>query len=191
MNDTLEQLLTPQPVRTRTGPSTGTLFMLFGFVVFGAIIGLALLRQSAPQPKQGAAPDFEFETFEGVKYRLSDLRGKVVVLNFWASWCAPCRDEAPELQSAWEYYRPSEDVVFLGVAYADNGVRSLEFLDEYNIDYLNAPDLGTRISELYGIRGVPETFVIDQNGEVVQFIFAGVTEAHLRTIIDPLLEERS
>lgn len=193
MTDTLDQLLGPQPEvdRSRKGLSTGTIFMLVGFVVFGVVIALALFRQSAPQPTEGAAPDFEFVTFDGVNYRLSDFRGKVVVLNFWASWCAPCRDEAPELQSAWEYYRPSEQVVFLGIAYADNGVRSLEYLDEFQIDYLNAPDLGTRISELYGIRGVPETFVIDQNGEVAQFIFAGVTEAQLREVIDPLLEERS
>ena len=193
MTDTLDQLLSPQPeaARTRKRLSAGTIFLLIGFVVFGAVIALQLFQQSAPQPTDGSAPDFEFETFDGAAHRLSDFRGKVVVLNFWASWCPPCREEAPELQSAWEHYRPSDKVVFLGIAYADNGVRSMAYLDEYKIDYLNAPDLGTRISDLYGIRGVPETFVIDQNGSVAKFILAGVTEAQLREVIDPLLGERS
>lgn len=187
MSSTLKQLTSPEVPAARKGLSPATWFMLVGFVALGLIVGLALLRQTKPQPTDGPAPDFAFTTFEGEEYQLSDLRGKVVVLNFWASWCAPCRDEAPELESAWKHYEPTDDVVFLGVAYVDNGVRSLEFLDEYDVSYLNAPDLGTRISALYGIRGVPETFVIDQEGKVAKFLIAGVTEAQLRDVIDPLL----
>lgn len=187
MSSTLEQLTTPEIAPSRKRLSPATWFMLVGFVALGIIVALALLRQTRPQPTEGPAPDFAFTTFDGEEYQLSDLKGKVVVLNFWASWCAPCRDEAPHLESAWKYYEPSGDVVFLGVAYADNGVRSLEFLEEYNVSYLNAPDLGTRISALYGIRGVPETFIIDQEGRVAQFLIAGVTETQLRRIIDPLL----
>ena len=188
MSSTLEQLTSPEvPAARRKGLSPASLFMLVGFVVLGIIVALALLRQTRAQPTEGPAPDFAFTTFDGEEYQLSDLKGKVVVLNFWASWCAPCRDEAPELESAWKHYEPTGDVVFLGVAYADNGVRSLEFLNEYGITYLNAPDLETRVSALYGIRGVPETFVIDQRGDVAQFLFAGVTASQLRAIIDPLL----
>jgi cytochrome c biogenesis protein CcmG, thiol:disulfide interchange protein DsbE len=187
MSSMLEQLTAPEKPASRPRLSPATWFMLVGFVALGIIVALALLRQSRPQPTNGPAPDFAFTTFDGEEYRLSDLKGKVVVLNFWASWCAPCRDEAPELQSTWEHYAPSGDVVFLGVAYADNGVRSLEFLDEYGVTYLNAPDLETRISAMYGIRGVPETFIIDQNGDVAQFLIAGVTAPQLRAAIDPLL----
>lgn len=187
MSSTLEQLTAPEVPAARKGLSPATLFMLVGFVALGIIVALALLRQTRAQPTEGPAPDFAFTTFDGEEYQLSDLKGKVVVLNFWASWCAPCRDEAPELEAAWKHYEPTGDVVFLGVAYADNGVRSLEFLNEYGITYLNAPDLETRISALYGIRGVPETFVIDQRGDVAQFLFAGVTASQLRAIIDPLL----
>lgn len=168
--------------------SLGSIVLLAGIVISAAIFGLALMRQSETQPGEGTpASDFEFTTFDGETYRLSDFRGKVVMLNFWASWCAPCREEAPELQAAWEYYQ-DKDVVFLGIAYADNGPKSLEYLEEFDVTYLNAPDLGTRISEEYNIQGVPETFIIDKEGNVAQFIYAGVTRERLISIIDGLLQ---
>jgi cytochrome c biogenesis protein CcmG/thiol:disulfide interchange protein DsbE len=157
-------------------------------VVAGMIIAVQLYNQQQTQPVTGhLAPGFDFTTFDGESFKLSDFRGKVVVLNFWASWCAPCRVEAPELQAAWERYQESGDVVFIGIAYADNGPRSIAYLEEFEITYLNAPDLGTRISDLYRIQGVPETFIIDQNGDVAQFIYAGVGEEQLVNIIEPLL----
>lgn len=178
----------PTEKRKRGGLSSGSLFLLSAIVIAGLVIALALARQNQAQPHSGPAPDFSITTFDGQEYRLSDFRGQVVVLNFWASWCGPCRVEAPELESTWQKYE-DDGVVFIGVAYADNGPRSMQYLDDYEITYINAPDLGTRISELYNIQGVPETFIIDRNGDVAEFIYAGVTEDQLSAIIDPLLVE--
>lgn len=177
---------TPQPPATPRSLSLPTLILLVGVISVIIVVGIALARRG--QPTDGTAPDFTATTFDGQTLRLSDLRGQVVVLNFWASWCGPCRQEAPTLQALSAEYR-DRGVVFLGIAYAEEDARSLAFIDEFSITYLNAPDRGTVISEtLYGITGVPETFIIDQNGMVAEFIPANVSEAQLRATLDRLIE---
>jgi cytochrome c biogenesis protein CcmG, thiol:disulfide interchange protein DsbE len=168
------------------GFGLGSIVLMLSVIVAAAMVGVALFRQNEGRPLEGPAPNFEFTTFDGETYQLSDFRGQVVMLNFWASWCVPCIAEAPEFQSAWEKYQ-DQGVVFIGIAYADNGPNALAFLERFGITYLNAPDIGTRITDMYSATGIPETFIIDQNGDVAEFIYAGTTEKTLSEIIDRLL----
>jgi cytochrome c biogenesis protein CcmG/thiol:disulfide interchange protein DsbE len=177
-NDLVDVIELPRP--QKAGMSLSSIVLIIGILSVAVVFAIALARQRETQPTSGPAPVFNFTTFNGETYSLSDFRGKVVVLNFWAGWCEPCKDEAPALQSTWEYFQSQNaDVVYIGIAYADNGPSSLKFLSDFGITYLNAPDLGTRISDMYNIRGVPETFIIDKNGNVVEFILAGVNQEKL------------
>jgi cytochrome c biogenesis protein CcmG, thiol:disulfide interchange protein DsbE len=159
--------------------------ILLVMIVFIFIIGLQLFRGGLTQPTSGMAPDFAMTTFNGENFRLSDLRGQIVIVNFWASWCLPCREEAPILQSVWERYR-ERGVTVVGIAYLDTETEALAFLGEFNITYPNGQDLRTEISNVYRIRGVPETFVIDRDGNIVEFIIAPVREGQLDIIIERL-----
>lgn len=177
----------PQPEVRRRGLSLGSIVLLGAIIIAAAIVGLALARQKMTQPTAGPAPDFTVTTFDGQEIALSQLRGQVVVVNFWASWCIPCKDEAPVLQAAWERYR-DRGVLLLGIAYVDTESASLAFMEEFGITYPNAPDTGTRVSEAYHITGVPETFIIDQNGQIAEFFYAQVTEQQLAATLDRLIE---
>ncbi len=105
--------------------------------------------------------------FDGNVIHTADLTGKVILVNFWASWCNPCEEEAAELEQAWRLYRDSGDVVFLGVDYVDTEAEAKAYLAKFDITYPNGPDLRTQISQLFRIRGVPETYIINREGKLV------------------------
>ncbi|MGQ0669053.1 MAG: TlpA family protein disulfide reductase [Actinomycetota bacterium] len=137
-----------------------------------------------------AAPKFTLGTVDGsTTVALSCLRGQVVVVNFWASWCAECRAEAPALQAAWERYR-DRGVVILGVSYQDSVDGSLAFAAEFGKTYplLSDADSGTAVA--YGVTGIPETFFIDRRGRIAERVIGPVTYELLTKRIDALLGGR-
>ena len=149
-----------------SGPVSWSRVLSFGFVL--ALLGLlawGLVRVQAGPRSDGPAPDFTLTTFDGRTVVLSELRGQVVVINFWASWCPPCRDEAPYLEATWRKYQ-DRGVVFIGVDYVDTEAEALAYIEEFEITYPNGPDLGTRISQAFRIRGVPETYIVGSDGRV-------------------------
>ena len=126
-------------------------------------------NQTTEKRASGAAPPFTFTTFEGETISLADLKGKGVVLNFWASWCGPCRDEAVLLEETWR--REKENgIVFIGLDYLDQEPAAKDYLAEFDITYPSGPDLQSSAARRYGISGVPETFLIDPQGNIVDFV---------------------
>jgi cytochrome c biogenesis protein CcmG/thiol:disulfide interchange protein DsbE len=178
-----------EAARPRRGLSFLAVLIIGAIVVIGIIVGIGLSRQGMTQPTSGPAPDFTLNTFDGPPITLSELRGKVVLLNFWAGWCGPCRDEAPDLQAAWEHYQPSGEVVFLGVAWSDMERSARGFLEEFGTTYPTGLDVGTSISEDYRITGIPESFFIDREGQVRYFVMRPMEEAEIYERIDSLLAE--
>ena len=141
-----------------------------------------------PSPLLGkpAAP-LTLKTFDGDQVSLEALRGRVVVVNFWASWCFPaCYEEAPDLQRIWERYRDL-GVTVVGVNIQDQDKPAREFLHRFKQTFPNGMDPTGKISIDYGVYGVPETFVIDQTGRIVAKHTGAVTEDQLASKIEALL----
>jgi cytochrome c biogenesis protein CcmG/thiol:disulfide interchange protein DsbE len=153
-----------------------------------ASISVADYRAKAV-PDDRPAPDFTMPDLEsGERISLSDLEGKIVVLNVWASWCLPCREEAPALQAVWEAYR-SRGVLFLGSNYLDDRDAARAFVREFGITYPSVFDPSGRLAVDYGFVGLPSTFVIDTTGRI-RFQFTGYTTGQsLRRVLDEVLSE--
>jgi cytochrome c biogenesis protein CcmG/thiol:disulfide interchange protein DsbE len=159
---------------------------LFALLV---VVAMVLLRkQQGPIVVGQKPPKFTLTTFDGQQIGPAAMSGKVVLVNFWASWCKPCEQEAADLESAWQHYQPRGDVVFLGIAWTDTESASLAYIKKFNITYPNGPDLGTSISQAYRTTGVPETYIIDKNGNLASVKLSPYTSlAEIQAAIDPLL----
>jgi cytochrome c biogenesis protein CcmG/thiol:disulfide interchange protein DsbE len=125
----------------------------------------------------GMAPEFTFTTFEGETISLADLRGKGVVLNFWASWCDPCREEADLLEQTWRREKDN-GIIFIGLDYLDQEPAAKAYLAEFDVTYPNGPDLQSQAARRYGIKGVPETYFITADGQIA------------KTVIGPVLSQQ-
>ena len=129
-----------------------------------------------------AAPDFEVETFDGETLRLSDLNGKVVVLNFWASWCPPCRWEMPFFETMWQEYR-DQGVVFLGIAMSDTLENVKAFAEEAGVTYPVGLDTTTEIARDYEVLSLPTTFFIGKDGNIERKLTSAANEGLLKIFL--------
>jgi cytochrome c biogenesis protein CcmG, thiol:disulfide interchange protein DsbE len=141
-----------------------------------------------PSPLVGRpASPFALTTFDGGPVTLDALRGKVVVLNFWASWCNPaCYDEAPVLERMWQTYR-ERGVVVVGVDMQDTAEAARAFIQRFGLTFANAPDPQGKLAVEYGVYGVPETFFVARDGTIRAKHVGALTEAAIRAKLEPLL----
>jgi cytochrome c biogenesis protein CcmG/thiol:disulfide interchange protein DsbE len=159
-----------------TGTKLAVLVVIFLIL---ALFGYALFGHKETEkisPLVGnRAPDFTLKLTDGKKISLSDLRGKTVLLNFWASWCMPCREEAPVLEETWQKYK-NKDVVFLGVNIWDESSNADSYIEKFGGGYPQGTDSQEEIQVDYGIGGVPETFFISPTGIIMDKYNGALTE---------------
>lgn len=122
--------------------------------------------------KGNLAPDFELTTLDGRKVKLSDYRGKKVILNFWATWCPPCRAEIPDMDKFYSSYK-DKDIVILGVnlTKAEQDQTSVKsFIKEYRVTYPIPLDKESLAAEMYQVSAIPTSYIIDPQGTIIQKI---------------------
>jgi cytochrome c biogenesis protein CcmG/thiol:disulfide interchange protein DsbE len=165
--------MTEETRNAKRGVSVTAQIVIWGFLVgLLALVGFGLRRAQNPMAVVGKpVPDFNLVFYKGYEYnskaemKLSNLRGKIVMVNIWASWCKPCEQEAPELEQAWQFYKDNNEVVLVGVDYVDTPAGANQYLEKFNITFPNAPDLQSNISSILNRQmGVPETYFIDRKG---------------------------
>ncbi len=170
--DTLTDTL-PEEQPTRRRIPAFAIVLVIGVLFLGGLLALMLIKPPQKALCDEPAPDWSLTLFPEYKggiaadaINLSDFKGKGVVLNFWASWCKPCEEEAALLEAKWREYK-DQGIVFIGVDYLDQDPAAKRYLQKFDITYPNGPDLASKISKRYTIRGVPETFFIDPQGNLV------------------------
>ena len=169
-------------------------FVIAAFLVVG-FLGLLVWGMLNKQPITGlsgvtrvnrAAPEFTLTTFSGTTISLQDLQGKAVVINFWASWCPPCRIEASLIERTWRAYK-NRNLIFLGVNIQDRKEDALNYIREFDITYPNGPDPTGEISIDYGVSGLPVTFFISAKGEVVRRWVGAIEKSVLISSIEEIM----
>jgi len=162
-------LAAPPPRRAFERAALAAVLVAVGGLLYalsqGVRVGSGALVPGAP------APSVQTVTYDGQPLDLSELRGRVVVLNFFASWCIECVPEASVLEAVWRDYR-DRGVVVVGLAYTDTEPAARAFAKANGMTFPIGPDLGGRPSRAYGLKGVPETAVIDTGGRLVPLALA-------------------
>lgn len=142
-----------------------------------------------PAQQEAKARDFEVTLIDGEPFKLSDQEGKVVLLNIWATWCAPCREEVPDFVELYDRYK-DEGLEILGVSIDKQGESVVKpFMEEYNVNYPVVIDRGTIMDKYGPTMGIPTTYVIGREGNLEYFAVGALTNKELEPRLQDLLND--
>ncbi len=168
-------------------------YILFGIIVVNLT---RLPAENSPEYNMGSkpikgfhAPDFTLQSIKGDRLHLNDLRGNVIVLNFWASWCPPCRIEMATFQKLFQQYQSQKVMILtINVTNQDSMNALQTFIDKYNLTLPILLDRDGKVSQIYQIQSLPTTFIINPNGVITDIIYGGpVSETLLKIRIQQAL----
>ena len=167
---------------------------LAGLMLVAIVAALLLMQQEAgeetPSMSQSMVkeptPDFTLGLLGGGRLGYGEIKGRPVLINFFASWCLPCREEMPAIEKLAREYRP-KGVVFLGVAVDDTEAKMRDFVSRYEVTFPVGLDAGAAIQKSFGVYGIPTTYFIGKQGIINYFHTGAVTEELLRHELDKLL----
>ncbi|MDQ4129400.1 MAG: TlpA family protein disulfide reductase [Actinomycetota bacterium] len=170
------------------------LIALLPSVMVGAV-GLAAWRDRSAAggssvEVSGVMPTLEGPSLTGGRVGPDLYRGKLVLVNFWASWCAPCREEQPGLQRLWEEYR-GRGVQFIGVNFKDDSAAARAYLEEFGVTYPSVEDPTGIVAHRFGMLAPPTTILVDVGGDMRHHLLGAQAESRLRRYIEELLDETS
>ena len=149
-----------------------TSLLLTALLFTAATTAQAELQSLTPIPNTPMAPDFTLDDLNGEPHSLADYRGRVVILNFWATWCPPCRREMPSMERAWQQLK-KQDVVMLAVDVGEDVDTVFTFLADYPVSFPLLLDQEAEVVRKFPVRGLPTSYVIDPSGRLVYQAIGG------------------
>jgi peroxiredoxin len=172
-----------------------TKITILGIVIAVVITSIVLIEQKRPEKVVfedsdtglsigKTAPNFELDDISGKKVQLNDFRGKPILLNFWASWCAPCRIEMPEFQ---EIYDTNQELVIIGVNLQEDRENIVKFTDKFAITFPILLDPDSEVKSMYNIFTQPVTYFIDGNGKIIDKKFGPLTIEEINEKINKIV----
>lgn len=164
-----------------------SLLMAVLIPTFAAAAG-AKPQTLTPMTELQPAPDFTLQDMDGKRYRLSELRGKPVIVNFWATWCPPCREEMPSMQRAWERLE-KQGVMMLAINIGESADTVFQFTANYPVEFPLLLDLDSGVLSQWPVRGLPATFVVDTQGRIAYRAIGG-REWDDPQLLQPILKLR-
>ncbi len=172
------------PPKKSTAKIIGLIVGVVALLVLFFVFAFGLQKRESTQLAGAPAPDFSITSFEGETYSLESLRGTPMLINFWASWCVECYKEAALLEQASQDFKGK--VLFLGIDYLDTEKDALAYLEKYGVTYPSGPDIESRMAKAYRITGVPETFFVTADGQIIHVQIGPIERPQLYQLLEKL-----